>query len=324
VRGKHMAVAVIDIGSNSIRYMGTSGKQLEITRLASGLNKSGRLSDSAMRHTAEVVRSFVDLAQKEGLPVFAYATSAVRDCLNRKEFLELIRKECGISVDVLSGADEARYAFLGATGGDGGLIDVGGGSSQIITDDCAMSFPMGCVRAKDSVPDVYKTYEAKLAAVYALCSRVYSFPKLPSMRWTAVGGSAHTLAALKLNLDHYECERVDGTALTLSDVKGLTKKLFDMGDARKNLPLLRERHDVILYGAMLLSYMMRGLGVESVAVSYADGLEGYAMHAERELMRRSLPLRAGVHVTRVRPREAAALPTQETAEKARQKELERV
>ncbi|HMM32844.1 MAG TPA: Ppx/GppA family phosphatase, partial [Clostridia bacterium] len=101
MRGKHMAVAVIDIGSNSIRYMGTSGKQLEITRLASGLNKSGRLSDSAMRHTAEVVRSFVDLAQKEGLPVFAYATSAVRDCLNRKEFLELIRKECGISVDVL-------------------------------------------------------------------------------------------------------------------------------------------------------------------------------------------------------------------------------
>ncbi len=81
---------------------------------------------------------------------------------------------------------------------------------------------------------------------------------------------------------------------------------------------------MILYGAMLLSYMMRGLGVESVAVSYADGLEGYAMHAERELMRRSLPLRAGVHVTRVRPREAAVSPAQEAAEKARQKELERV
>ena len=242
-----MAVAVIDIGSNSIRYMGKSGKRLETTRLAGGLNQSGRLSDSSMQHTAEVVRSFAALAKEEGLPVFAYATSAVRDCENRKQFLDLIRDTSGVSVDVLSGADEARFAFLGATGGKGGgLIDVGGGSSQVITEDCALSFPMGCVRLKDSVSAGYKTYEAKLAAVYALCSRVYSFPKLAPMRWTAVGGSAHTLAALKLGLDHYECERVDGTLLTAGDVRDMARKLFDMGETRKEMPLLYERHDVIV------------------------------------------------------------------------------
>ncbi len=279
-----MAVAVIDIGSNSIRYMGKNGKRLEITRLADGLIRTGRLSDASMLHTAEVVRSFAALAKEEGLPLFAYATSAVRDSENRKRFLDLIRDTCGVSVDVLSGADEARYAFLGATGGKGGgLIDVGGGSSQVITEDCVLSFPMGCVRAKDSVPTGYKTYEAKLAAVYALCSRVYSFPKLAPMRWTAVGGSAHTLAALKLGLDHYECERVDGTLLTGSDVREMARKLFDMGDALKEIPLLCDRHDVIVYGAMLISYMMRGLGVEAVSVSYADGLEGYALHIEQKL-----------------------------------------
>lgn len=298
-------VAVIDIGSNSIRYMGKSGKRLETTRLACGLNGSGRLSDSAMIHTAEVVRSFVDLAKSEGLPVYAYATSAVRDCRNREQFLELIRKECGITPDVLSGADEARYAFLGATGGNGGLIDVGGGSSQIITDDCALSFPMGCVRLKDLAPQTYKTFEAKLAAVYAISSRVYRFPKIEPMRWTAVGGSAHTLAALKLNLTQYECERVDGTSLSLADVKSLSRKLFDMGDARKDLPLLYERHDVILYGAMLISYMMRGLGIDAVTVSNADGLEGYAMHVEREILAQKpasgMPVRISAPAVRIKP-----------------------
>ncbi|MCE5235170.1 MAG: hypothetical protein ABFC62_06995 [Clostridiaceae bacterium] len=283
-----MAVAVIDIGSNSIRYMGKSEKRLEITRLASGMSQTGRLSEPAMRHTASVVRSFVELAREEGLPVFAYATSAVRDCSNREEFLALLHDACGITPDVLSGADEARYAFLGATGGDGGLIDVGGGSSQIITALCELSFPMGCVRAKDAAPQAYKSFEAKRAAVYAICEGVYKFPKLSPMRWTAVGGSAHTLAALKLGLTRYECRRVDGSSLTLTEIKSLSRELFDMGDeARKRLPLLADRHDVILYGAMLLSYMMRGLGVEAVTVSYADGLEGYAMHIERELKRQS-------------------------------------
>lgn len=285
MRGEAMAVAVIDIGSNSIRYMGKSEKRLAITRLAEGLNNTGRLSDAAMLHTADVVRGFVALAGQEKLPVFAYATSAVRDAQNRDAFVALLKNTCGVDVDVLSGADEAHYAFLGATGGDGGLIDIGGGSSQVVAEGCAVSFPIGCVRAKDLSPEIYKTYEAKLAAVYAVCSRIYRFPKLPPMRWTAVGGSAHTLAAFKLGLSHYERERVDGVALTYADVKTLSRKLFDLGEARKDMPLLAERHDVILYGAMLLSYMMRGLGIDTVAVSYADGLEGYAMYAEKELVK---------------------------------------
>ena len=319
-------VAVIDVGSNSIRYMGKSGKRLETTRLASGLNGSGRLSDSAMAHTAKVVRSFVDLAKSEGLGVFAYATSAVRDSLNREQFVELIRKECGITLDVLSGADEARYAFLGATGGNGGFIFFVWGSSEIFTDGCALSFPMGCVRLKDLAPQTYKTFEAKLAAVYAICSRVYRFPKLAPMRWTAVGGSAHTLAALKLNLTQYECGCVDGTSLSIADVKSLSRKLFDMGDARKDLPLLYERHDVILYGAMLISYMMRGLGIDAVTVSYADGLEGYAMHVERDIMAHKpatgAPVRISAPAVRLKPRTDPALPRD--AVPAAQGELEKV
>ena len=107
------ATAIIDIGSNSIRYLGKNPeKQLATTRLAEGLITTGMLSEAAMERSIAAIACFVQKAHAEGLTPYAYATSAVRDAHNRTEFLARVKRACGICIDVLSGEREAQYARL--------------------------------------------------------------------------------------------------------------------------------------------------------------------------------------------------------------------
>jgi len=277
-----MKAAVIDIGSNSIRYtVGsisqgravTEPKRLMTTRLAEGLIHTGRLSDEAMERSMEAIRYFID--QAEGLPVFAYATSAVRDAQNGAEFAERVRYECSISVDVLTGGQEAQYAMMGAAAGRcAGLIDIGGGSTQVITPDFSASFPIGCVRAREYAGDAEELCDMR-AAVYARCDEVMDLP-ITAEAMAGVGGTITTLAALDRGLEEYDRGRVDGYMLSTDDVERLVNRLYRMGDTkRKASPLLSKRHDVIIYGALLLLYAADRLGLKELTVSDRDGMEGF-------------------------------------------------
>lgn len=129
-------VAVIDIGSNSIRYAaGRNGKKLVITtRLGSGLAQTGRLDEERMEKSISVISALASNARHSGYIPFAYATSAVRDASNKAEFVNRLKQKCGITVDVLSGEREAQYAFEAACNSSDGcsaLIDIGGASMQI-------------------------------------------------------------------------------------------------------------------------------------------------------------------------------------------------
>ena len=128
--------AVIDIGSNSIRYMEAvrtghglhfSKKQVYTTRLAEGLPATGALSEGRMTQSLEVLCTLAAQARASGLPAFAYATSAVRDAANRDLFVRCAAACTGIPVRVLSGAEEAAFAREGACGaGAAGLFLVMG------------------------------------------------------------------------------------------------------------------------------------------------------------------------------------------------------
>jgi exopolyphosphatase/guanosine-5'-triphosphate,3'-diphosphate pyrophosphatase len=152
---------VLDIGSNSIRYLhaavtpqgvtAVERKRLITTRLAQGLDASMELGEEPMRRSLDAIRAFVAISREKSTPfLFAYATSAVRDAKNGGAFCARVRAEAGIDVDVLPGCREARLAYIGAVGrAGGGLIDIGGGSAQIMTAEQAHSFPIGCVRVKE-------------------------------------------------------------------------------------------------------------------------------------------------------------------------------
>lgn len=274
--------AIIDIGSNSVRYMEAAGerrtlysKRLTMTRLAEGLLNSEKLSEDSMERTLKAIESYKKAAEEKRLPVYAYATSAVRDAQNREEFVMRVRTKLGMETDVLSGEREAEYAYRGATGGFGVLIDIGGGSLQISDKDHAFSFPAGCIRFKNAA-------ESGISSFSFLQRIKLSYSALPKTdRWTGVGGSITTLAAFFHGLDKYDPMIVHGTSLTLSDVHEMRERLDQMGGERARHPILAQRHDTILFGTLLLLHVMEKLGVSKITVSEKDGMEGYLEYIER-------------------------------------------
>ena len=151
-------IAVIDIGSNSVRLMIAGAengrvcrisKNLRTTRLAKGIDATGCLAQDRMKDTVEAIDAFYRSAKALDVPIIAYATSAVRDAGNRDEFVSMVKRETSVSVRVLSGEEEGAFAFSAVTRGAGTVFDIGGGSFQIVTEEHALSVPCGCVRAKE-------------------------------------------------------------------------------------------------------------------------------------------------------------------------------
>ena len=302
--------AILDIGSNSIRYMavkrgveslrvgdekqstmqmaielpetgrGTAGlhisdKKRSTTRLATGLLETGRLCAANMLSSAASIHGFCAEAEKEGLTVYAYATSAVRDAENRGEFLALLDGIPNLCLEILSGEDEAKMAYIGATAGrQGTLIDIGGGSLQIATPGSAASAPFGCVRAKEfcEVHDLALAKQALSARLFTLID----IPKTHSAPYLGVGGSITTLGALLAGQTVFAGGAKLGT-ITQENLKTLLTALYKMGAERAAHPLLATRHDTILHGGLLLACLMDALCIQELTPSHADGMEGYAL-----------------------------------------------
>lgn len=285
-----MATAVpflcIDIGSNSIRCMQADGvfshprfsaKRVFTTRLAEGLAASGLLSKERMQDSLAVLRALAAEADAAGMPMRAYATSAVRDAENRDAFLRPAERLLHAGVRVLSGREEAAFARLAACGDDPamGLIDIGGGSTQISCGDFAESFPIGCVRARDRFGDA--TFATLSASMRPALDGLYALPAFPETAWAGVGGTITTLGALLIGLSAYDSRAVQHFPIVRDALESTLLRLSDIGDdARASIPLLCRRHDVILHGGALLLYLMDRIGIPALRVSDTDGLEGYA------------------------------------------------
>ncbi len=285
---------VIDIGSNSIRYLhaavtplgvtAVERKRLITTRLAQGLDATGVLGEEPMRRSLEAIRTFAAISREMETPfLFAYATSAVRDANNGMVFCEWVRTETGIEVDVLEGCREARLAYVGAVGrAGGGLIDIGGGSAQIMTAEEAHSFPIGCVRVKDR----FSTLQELLLGLPAwLDERLQTLPAIRQPRWTGVGGTITTLAALQAGITEYDPAVVSRERITSGGLDGLLRQLDGMGDTRRAHPLLKDRHDVILQGGGVLRELMRRLAIPDLFVSDSDGMEGYLLAQSDQILK---------------------------------------
>jgi exopolyphosphatase/guanosine-5'-triphosphate,3'-diphosphate pyrophosphatase len=281
-------LAIIDIGSNSIRYAEERAgalpeKEIFTTRLGSGLMSTGRLADATVEKSLDVLISLGERARQAGLDPRAYATSAVRDAANGREFAALIEEKCGIPVEILTGEQEARYAFNGAMGARGAcaMLDIGGASMQVVTRETCVSFRAGCVRCGDiaraavKAPDCDTLPNFQRYAVERYMEREVRLPEIEMRGLVGVGGTITTLAAIEAGLSVFSREAVERVELTSGGVEKLIERLMKMGDKRRGHPMLKERHDVILYGAYVLSFAMKKLGAERMSISCSDGMEGY-------------------------------------------------
>lgn len=290
--------AIIDIGSNSIRYKeeaeGRLGSmRIFTTRLGSGLSATGLLAEETMEKSLLVLSELASLARSRGLKPMAYATSAVRDAKNGRDFAARILRECGVPVEILTGDEEAHFAFRGAVKKGlhyDALIDIGGASMQIVTEDTAVSFRAGCVRCADiarlaaGAEACDERPEEQRAAVREYLRSITSGWRAPRINGlVGVGGTITTLAALETGLEYFSVKEVESVALTPASVERLIERLIEMGNGRRMHPLLAERHDVILYGAYIVSCAFELTGAERMGVSCSDGMEGYlSVLKERE------------------------------------------
>lgn len=283
-------IYIIDIGTNSTRLMlaefSVSGiktiyKTLRSVRTGEGVNKNGFLLPSAMERTCSAISEYCAIAKSEypDAPLFCYATSAVRDSSNAFEFIALVKERCGIDVIILSGEEEASIGFNGAVnGGTGGIIDVGGGSTEVIFGrggkiEFSDSYQLGCVRSLEKFGSEDKTYRAALADFSSIDKR-----PAQGLTFYGIGGTATSLAAMDLGLSVYDPEKVHNHELSYSTVCAIYEKLLSLSvEERQKLPGLDERRaDIIGFGAAILKAFFESFSLSSIIVSESDGMEAFA------------------------------------------------
>lgn len=304
-------IAVVDMGTNSTRllvakFTDAGGlhqleRRSEVTHLGEGVDGTGRLADAAMERVFTCLAEFRTIADRHGVGTsVAVATSAVRDAENGPEFQEAVHKRFGFEVAIISGDEEARLTFLGATAGRPGpdptlVVDIGGGSTEFVigTSGSAPAFHvsthLGSVRQSErhlaSDPPSHPETEALGRAV-----RQIIFESIPEKQRRAVGegvavaGTATSLAAIDQALDPYDPERVHGYRLVLGECERMLAMLATLPlQERKQIPGLHpERATTIVAGAVILVEAMRAFGLEQIEVSEADILQGVALDALAE------------------------------------------
>ncbi len=281
-----MRIAVIDVGSNSVRLMTWADgkvlyKRVATTRLAEGLS-SGVLREKAMLRSADAIATFVERVKSEGADcIYAFATAAVRSAKNGGEFCALVREKCGVELDVVSGEREAYLGLSGALGGapSGAIVDIGGASTEVcVRADGEVSFSvslnLGAVRLFDGCGQDFEKLSARI---------LEELPRLEGCkvqgRAYAVGGTATTLASIKLGLREYDAARVQDLPLTRAEVEALAEKLLSLTqEERLSLAGMDEkRADIIGGGALFLFYIMKKLDLKEIFVSDRDNQEGYLL-----------------------------------------------
>lgn len=299
-----MKIGIIDVGSNSVRLAmladgKTLYKRLETTRLGGGLSFTGKLSAEAVERTALAISGFNSFAKAEGAEkVLVFATAAVRSASNRRDFLDRVKELCGIEVDIISGEEEAKCGLLGALkGSDGGIIDVGGASTEV-TVQCAgkvlysKSVNIGTVRLNDLAgrdkDRLVKVIEEKLADYgkfkipRRICHSERSEESHGQLPMYSIGGTATTIASVKHGLKIYDPAITDGTVITLEEILQMADRILSLSveEVREISGMEPRRADVIGGGCLLMGEVMKHFGIDKITVSESDNLEGYYMLKE--------------------------------------------
>lgn len=286
-----MIRASIDLGTNTCLLLVTEwdsalnrpkkilGDFAQVIRLGEGVDQNRKLQPAPMKRALDCLKSYSSqLKSLGGAPdqAFCVATSQARDAQNSREFFDQVQKETGFSFRVISGDEEARMTFLGALlpGMDpekSAVIDIGGGSTELIALEKSQSLNMGSVRFTErflkSDPVTDPEFWSCQEAIDQELESWKSWKK-PEF-FVAVAGTATTLAAWHLNLQKFDSQKVDGLVLTRGDVHRMVEELkWRTVQERRLLPCMEPlRADVILGGALILWRMMEVLGFSECQIS---------------------------------------------------------
>jgi len=283
-------VGVVDIGTNSMRLLVTDGTEeigrwVEVTGLGRGVDRAGALSGEGIEESlAALARFGAEMDRTEVEKREAIATSASRDATNREVFFDLAEPALGVRPRLITGDEEARLAFAGATyqvdaAAPIVVSDIGGGSTEFVTADGEVSVEIGSVRLTEREIPTRPARSTELEAARAVVAGLFSDVDLEPGTLIGVAGTWTSLAAIAQGLPEYMRDRVHHYRMSRGALADTVDALSPMTLAEtKAIPALDpKRAPVILGGALVAEGVMDILGVDEVVVSEHDSLDGVAM-----------------------------------------------
>ena len=285
--------AVIDVGTNSVKFhigeLGADGRwrkvldRAQVTRLGEGLQESGRLAAPPIARTVDAIAGMADEARRSGVEtIAAVGTAGLRIAPNAPELIEAAQARAGVRIEVISGEEEARLAYLAAMAGLGSapgsllVFDTGGGSSQFTFGDGKrvderFSVNVGAARLTERYgldgvvsPEVLATV---LAAIAADLRRLAGRPAPDAI--VGMGGAVTNLAAVKHELATYDPDVVQGTVLDRAEIDRQIElyRTRTAGRRRQIVGLQPDRAEVILAGVCIVRTVLATLASDSLTVS---------------------------------------------------------
>ena len=282
------AYAALDLGTNNCRLLiaRAGGDDFtvvdafsRVVRLGEGLTATGRMSDEAMDRAVEALSVCAEKLKKRNVVLArSVATEACRQAVNGAQFIERVKRETGIHLDIISPKEEARLAVMGCHAlleqGDGPalIFDIGGGSTELVLVSTSglvpeildwVSVPWGVVslteseRAEAETPEqlnaIYASMRAKVMASFAEFAA-----RLPKdggdRRLLGTSGTVTTLASVYLKLNSYDRRAVDGLHLPTAAMREISRELAGRDiEGRAEFPTIgHERADLVVAGCAIL------------------------------------------------------------------------
>ncbi len=298
-------VGVVDIGSNTARCVVFETSRSDAVRaifetkdsprLGLGLLPDGHLAEAAVARGVATARRFAQVLRALGVPrTLAVATSAVRDAVNGPEFVREVERATGLRLRVISGAEEAHYAYLGVASAwpleNDIVFDLGGGSMQLAevragTLRNSVSLPLGVLRLSQRFlehdPPKKREWEELREHVRSTLDSVVRAFGGRSYRLFGIGGTVRSLARAAIDLREWPIGRVHGYPLYDHDIEALHELLAEMpAQKRRSVPGIgNDRADVVLAGIAVLEEVLRAVRAERIIVSGTGIREGVALEA---------------------------------------------
>ncbi len=303
-----MRVGVVDIGTNSTRLLIADvcdgaidelDRRSQVTRLGAGVDGQGRLADDAMARVFATLSAYRDAMNAAAVPAdarVAILTSAARDAANGAAFTDRVRDDYGLDARMISGEEEARLTFRGATHGRPPndrtpllVIDVGGGSTELVVGAGAeiafhVSTQAGVVRQTERHIHHDPPQPGELQALADELRGILDAAVPDDVRDRAahaigVAGTATSLAAILQELEPYDPARVHGATVELAEAELLLARLaqLPLAERREVHGLHPDRAPTIVAGVVILVEVLRAFALKRLEISEHDVLHGVAL-----------------------------------------------
>ncbi len=303
-------VAAVDCGTNTIKLLvadldpvaGTQhdlAREMRIVRLGQDVDRTGRLAQAALDRVFAAIEEYAAIVSAQHVDTLRFvATSASRDADNADVFAAGVQSRLGVRLEVVSGEEEARLSFDGATRSlpvvpqPVAVLDIGGGSTELVVGGAgpadrgvlaARSLDIGSVRLSErlmpSDPPSRAEVDAATRAVDEALDTLpaYGVQLADAPTLVGVAGTVTTVASLLLGLEHWDRDRVHHAAFPVSDVHDLVSRVLRMTvREREAAGVPAGRSDVIGAGAVILDRVLARSGADRLTVSDSDILDGIA------------------------------------------------